>query len=165
MGFLWDWDVDWTGSWSCKMAGLTLVVSELSAVTVLVAPFSSCAHTFTCAVNSTMRQVWTLVHAHWAAACVTAARQCCVLLTLPSASGCRYATILAAPNLRLSHRLQAWLAFRKVYCFTTLYQLQRLTSNRCKSGTECSPFDVLFLNSHTVTGNNGYRLIVNDIPS
>ena len=124
MGFLWEWDVDWTGSGSFKMAVLTLEVSELPvyAVTNLVAPFSSCNHTFTMsAVNIPMRQVWTLIHAHRVAACVTAAQQCSVLLTLPSASGCRYATILASPHLQLTHRLQAWLAFRKVYCFTKFY--------------------------------------------
>ena len=162
MGSLWEWDVDWTGLGSCKMAGLTSEVTELSvyAVTALVAPFSSRNHTFTrCAVNITMRQVWTLVHAHWAAACVTAAQQSSVLLTLRSASGCRYATILASPHLRLSHRLQAWLAFRKVYCFTTLYQLPRLTPNRFKSGRGCGRCDIIFLNSHRITGNNSYLLI------
>jgi hypothetical protein len=106
-----------------------------------------------------MRQVWTLVHAHWAAACFTAALQCSVLLTLPSASGCRSAAIITAPRLRLSHRLQAWLAFRKLYCFTTLYQLPRLTPNRFRSGRGCGPCDVIFLNSLRTKGNNSYRLI------
>jgi len=106
-----------------------------------------------------MRQVWTLVHAHWAAACVTTALQCSVLLTLPSASGCRSAAIITAPRLRLSHRLQAWLAFRKLYCFTTLYQLPGLTPNRFRSGRGCGPFDVIFLNSLRIKGNNSYRLI------
>lgn len=163
---LWEWMVDWTGSGSCKMASLTLKVSELSAysVTTLVAPFSSCNHTFIMrVVNITMRQVWTLVHDHGAAACVTAAQQSTVLLTLPSASGCRYATILAASHLRLSHSLPGVACIPQgpgvFYCFTALYQLQRLTPNRCKSGGGCDPFGVIFLNAHRVIGNTSYQLM------
>jgi hypothetical protein len=162
MGFLWDLYVEWTGSGLCKMAGLTLEVSELSAyaVTALVAPFSSCNHTFTtCAVNITMRQVWTLVHTHWAAACVTAAQQCSILLTLPSASGCRYATILAAPPPPLP-QIAGVACIPQGILFHNFVSTAEINAKSVfKSGRECSAFDVIFLNSHRVTGNNSYRLI------
>ena len=117
------------------MAGLTLEVSELSAYNVnnFGSPFlflqpyiyNVCGQYYNVAsLNFGTRSRGSGLR-HSSAA----------ILTLLSASGCRYATILAASHLRLSHSLPGVACIPQgsgeFYCFTALYQLQRLTPNRC----------------------------------